>query len=165
MFPKYIISGGQTGADRAALDFALSHNIACGGYCPKGRYAEDGRIDKKYPLKETAGTYYQERTRLNVSESDGTLIFICGGIIGKGTHYTRSTCIQLNKPFLVIDLFNNPGNNIEQCRQWIQQESIEVINIAGNRESTSLGIYRLCSSFLSDLFAGYPTHRLSEFDA
>ena len=82
-----IISGGQTGADRAALDVALELKIPCGGWCPKGRRAEDGRIDDRYPLKETPSTDYRVRTRLNVEESDGTLVITRGPLTG-GTALT-----------------------------------------------------------------------------
>jgi predicted Rossmann-fold nucleotide-binding protein len=71
---KRIISGGQTGVDRAALDVALELGIPCGGWCPKGRLAEDGSIDLRYPLKETNSSEYRERTEKNVEDSDGTLI-------------------------------------------------------------------------------------------
>ena len=69
-----IVSGGQSGVDRAALDFALENKIPCGGWCPKGRLAEDGRIHHRYPLRETSSTDYRVRTQANVEDSDGTLI-------------------------------------------------------------------------------------------
>lgn len=70
-----IVSGGQTGADRAALDWALAHGVPCGGWCPKGRKAEDGPIDLKYPLKETPSSSYIQRTEWNVRDSDATVVF------------------------------------------------------------------------------------------
>ena len=75
MKPIKIVSGGQTGADRAALDWALRHNVECGGWCPKGRKAEDGPIDPKYPLKETPSAAYLQRTEWNVRDSDATVLF------------------------------------------------------------------------------------------
>jgi hypothetical protein len=69
-----IVSGGQTGADRAALDWALAHSVACGGWCSKGRKAENGPIDPKYPLKETPSDVYIQRTEWNVRDSDATVV-------------------------------------------------------------------------------------------
>ena len=74
MKPIKIVSGGQTGADRAALDWALHHDVECGGWCPKGRKAEDGTIDPKYPLKETPSVAYIQRTEWNVRDSDATVL-------------------------------------------------------------------------------------------
>ena len=75
ILPERIVSGGQTGADRAALDWAIERGIPHGGWCPRGRRAEDGRIDRRYALRETPAHDYQQRTRWNVRDSDGTLIF------------------------------------------------------------------------------------------
>lgn len=147
-----IISGGQTGVDRAALDFALQNRIKCGGFCPRGRLAEDGIIDEKYPLSESPTGFYQERTRLNIMQADATLILINDNTFGKGTLYTRNTCIRLKKSFIVIDLGLDCGNNIKLCSEWMMQNPISKLNIAGNRETTSPGIYRLASAFLSDIF-------------
>jgi len=133
-----IISGGQTGVDRAALDFALQNNIACGGWCPKGRLAEDGRIDKKYPLTETKSSLYVERTKRNVQESDGTLV-IYNKILGNGSAFTAGYARQIKKPLLIIEA-DNPDLE-ENIRQWIESKRIKVLNIAGPRESTSPGIY------------------------
>ena len=152
MLPLQIISGGQTGVDRAALDFALLHKIKCGGFCPRGRLAEDGIIASKYPLQESPTGFYQERTRLNITYSDATLILISENLFGKGSLYTRNTCRQLKKEYLVIDLTLNSGENIKICREWLSSHQIRILNIAGNRESTTPGIYRLAASFLSDLF-------------
>ena len=82
--PK-IISGGQTGADRAALDWALSHNLPCGGWCPKGRKAEDGIIVAKYPLKESSSSSYIQRTEWNVRDSDGTIVLSIAATLSGGS--------------------------------------------------------------------------------
>ena len=86
--PITIVSGGQTGADRAALDWALKHNVPCGGWCPKGRKAEDGPIDSKYPLQETPSSSYLQRTEWNVRDSDATVLFSIQPILSGGSKRT-----------------------------------------------------------------------------
>jgi hypothetical protein len=143
-----IISGGQTGADRAALDVALDFAIDCGGFCPKGRKSEDGRIPEKYPLTEAASHEYSERTEWNVKTGEGTLILI-DQHADKGTSLTITLCKAYNKPFMIVDLAkkNEPGNVI----QWMRGNHIHVLNIAGSRESFSPGIYRKAYSFLKEV--------------
>src|SRR5437660_6706577 len=114
------ISGGQTGADRAALDVALKMNIACGGWCPEDRSAEDGAIELKYPLIPAPGAGYRDRTRLNVRDSDGTVIMgaipLRGGSLG-----TLSECLALNKPHLVIDRSSTPVRKAAQLlREFVR---------------------------------------------
>ncbi|PSQ85488.1 MAG: molybdenum cofactor carrier, partial [Bacteroidetes bacterium QH_2_63_10] len=86
---RKIISGGQTGVDRAALDAALAFNVPVGGWCPKGRRAEDGQIPDRYPLEETPSEAYEQRTAWNVRDSDGTLIITDGSLEG-GTALTMT---------------------------------------------------------------------------
>src|ERR1044071_9444303 len=100
---KKITSGGQTGVDRAALDVALMLGFNCGGYCPKGRRAEDGTIAPGYPLLETPSSDYQRRTIWNVENSDGTLILAGGELLG-GTGFTAETALTLKRPFFIVDL-------------------------------------------------------------
>ena len=95
-----IVSGGQTGADRAALDWALSHNLPCGGWCPKGRKAEDGTIDPKYPLKESSSASYLQRTEWNVRDSDATVLFSIAPSLGGGSKKTVEFAKKHNKPCL-----------------------------------------------------------------
>ena len=142
---KKIISGGQTGADRAALDFALEHNISCGGWCPKGRLAEDGPIDQKYPLKETASSDYEERTKMNVMDSDGTLL-LCTTFLDTGSKFTIESCSKQRKPCLIT----NP-QQIEMAvdvNDWIAFNNISILNIAGNRERNEPGLYYHTYKFL-----------------
>jgi Circularly permutated YpsA SLOG family len=108
-----VISGGQTGVDRGALDAALALEVECGGWCPAGRLAEDGRIPKRYPVMELPNSGYAERTARNVADSDGTLIILKGEPIG-GTRETVDRCIETGKSFLVID-----------CARLSIRESIE----------------------------------------
>src|ERR1051325_10056938 len=98
-----IISGGQTGVDRAALDVALELEIECGGYCPKGRRSEDGIIPEKYPLTETSTREYAERTELNVKTADGTLVLI-DNQADRGTSLTIELCNRHKKPSMTVDL-------------------------------------------------------------
>ena len=93
-----IVSGGQTGADRAALDWALSHNLPCGGWCPKGRKAEDGTIDPKYPLKESSSGSYLQRTEWNVLDSDATVLFFIAPSLSGGSKKTVEFAKKHNKP-------------------------------------------------------------------
>ncbi len=146
-----IISGGQTGVDRAALDFALKYNIPCGGWCPKGRQAEDGRIPEKYPLNETTTTNYNERTEKNISDSDGTLI-IHSNRIDYGTKSTMDLCPEYNKPLQVIDLRKNIS--LLGLFNWMQTHQIRILNIAGPRESNSPGIYDKTLDLLNCIFEG-----------
>src|SRR5207245_7544240 len=97
-----VISGGQTGVDRGALDAALAFEVECGGWCPAGRLAEDGTIPKRYPVMELANAGYAERTARNVADSDGTLIISKGEPIG-GTRETIDRCVEMRKPYLIID--------------------------------------------------------------
>jgi len=145
-----IISGGQSGIDRAALDFALKFNISCGGWCPKGRKAEDGRIDVKYPLKETFDENYNTRTKLNVEHSDGTLIFF-KKMPDKGTLLTIEYANKFNKPVLEINLSHNQKQNVQLVNAWLQAHSFKILNIAGPRESNSPGIYNDSLRFLEEL--------------
>ncbi|HEY6976546.1 MAG TPA: putative molybdenum carrier protein [Chitinophagaceae bacterium] len=140
-----IISGGQTGVDRAALDAALELGIECGGFCPKGRKSEDGIIPEKYPLTETATDRYPERTELNVKTSDATLVLI-NKESDRGTALTISLCEHHHKPCIIIDLSNE--NREQDLLQWIKENGIDVLNVAGNRESFSPGIRKRAYEFL-----------------
>ena len=133
-----IVSGGQTGVDRAALDTAMALGIVCGGWCPRGRRAADGPISASYPLRETASEDYAERTRLNVRDSDATLILSAGPLSG-GTGYTAEIARALGRPFLVCD----PGQRGEVSRalRWLEDHRIRVLNVAGPREAEHARIY------------------------
>jgi len=144
-----IVSGGQTGVDRAALDFALQAGIPCGGWCPRGRLAEDGVIDARYPLRETGGAGYGERTRANVRDSDATLI-ICDGKPSGGTALTERTAIELGRPVLVVQVQDVPGAG--ETGAWLQANAVRILNVAGPRESGSPGIHARAFRLLSEWF-------------
>jgi predicted Rossmann-fold nucleotide-binding protein len=141
-----IISGGQTGVDRAALDAALTLGIACGGWCPRGRLAEDGVIPERYSLIETPSQEYAERTAWNVRDSDGTLIVVAGAF-GGGTALTAEIAHRLHRPLLIVDLAGSRSEVIP----WLQAHAIRRLNVAGPRESESPGIYRHSLAWLIEL--------------
>ena len=130
-----IISGGQTGGDRAALDFAIEHGIPHGGWCPKGRLAEDGPIDPRYQLKETPRADYLQRTEWNVRDSEGTVVFSIEETLTGGSRKTVEFARKHKKP--VLHLFRDcsapPAEAI--LRRFIQDHELEVLNVAGPRAS------------------------------
>jgi hypothetical protein len=145
---KKIISGGQTGVDRAALNVAIRMGIPCGGSCPRGRKAEDGVIPQSYPLTETPRPSYEQRTEQNVLDSDGTLI-LCQGEPTGGTAYTIEKCIKHAKPYLVVDLGHLCSLNT--IFDWLHTHRIQTLNVAGPRESASPGIGQDAEQLLAGL--------------
>jgi hypothetical protein len=143
-----IVSGGQSGVDRAALDVALERGIPCGGWCPKGRLAEDGPINAKYPVCETPSAMYAERTRWNVRDSDGTLVLTWGPPTD-GTAFTVEFSAELGKPCLVVDLAEEAG--VTEAIAWIEANAIGTLNVAGPRASKFFLIYDEATAFLGRL--------------
>jgi hypothetical protein len=130
-----IISGGQTGVDRGALDAALDLGVECGGWCPMGRLAEDGTIPERYPVVELANAGYAERTAQNVADSDGTLIISNGEPVG-GTRETVERCVENDKPCLVIDYKEIPTvDAAEKTLKFLKRHHIRRLNVAGPRAS------------------------------
>jgi Circularly permutated YpsA SLOG family len=132
-----IISGGQTGVDRAALDVALAVGLPCGGWCPRGRRAEDGAISDRYPLQETPSPFYPVRTRWNVRDADATLI-LTRGQADRGTALTCAIAEKMAKPLLVIDV--NQPVDFGVIREWLETQKVRRLNVAGPRESSQPGI-------------------------
>ena len=130
-----ILSGGQTGVDRAALDAALKHGIDCGGWCPAGRLDEFGRIPDRYPVKELAKGSFAERTLQNVKDSDGTVILYFKKL-GGGTDYTVQCCIEQQRPYKLIDAGKVSAKDaVKLIFDFVCEYKIDVLNIAGPRES------------------------------
>jgi hypothetical protein len=148
-----IVSGGQTGVDRAALDTALALGLPCGGWCPRGRLAEDGPIDPRYPLRETPSADYPQRTEWNVRDSDGTLVLTRGRPTG-GTAFTISLARRQRRPLLVLDLAEGPDPS--EVRGWLEAEGITVLNVAGPRESLQPGIRDEARGFLQEALRPQP---------
>ena len=147
-FIAKLISGGQTGVDRAALDVALAAGLHIGGWCPKGRLAEDGMIPLRYPLQETPSPQYAQRTRWNVRDTDGTLILTCNEPTG-GTALTIHTAQRLHKPYRVIDLTTKPDPR--DVASWISHMDITILNVAGPRESLCPGVYQKAFNWLQKM--------------
>ena len=138
---KKIISGGQTGADRAALDFAIKFNIQHGGWIPKGRRTENGPLPAKYKLNEMDTQDYRKRTRQNIIDSHGTLIVSRGKLTG-GSKLTQSYAKVIGRPNCSIDLFQ--AEDFEAAlivKSFIMENAIQVLNVAGPRLSHQPWIY------------------------
>ena len=153
-FVRRIISGGQTGVDRGALDAAIFLGIDHGGWCPRGRLAEDGLIPSRYELTETDSAKYPVRTAQNVIDSDGTLILYECELQG-GTSLTLRLAKEHGKPCLAIDLAS-PLDTELACG-WIADHAISVLNIAGPRESSAPGITDAARSFIVQLLGSEAT--------
>lgn len=133
----HIISGAQTGADRAALDWAIAHGLPHGGWCPAGRRAEDGVIPDIYQMRETPSRAYESRTKCNVRDSDATLIISKNPELSGGSKRTREFAIALGKPCLHL----HAGlDSAAALRDFLASNPVTVLNIAGPRESTEPGI-------------------------
>jgi Circularly permutated YpsA SLOG family len=155
-FNKFIkiISGGQTGADRAAFDFALENGFEIGGFVPKNRLAEDGRISEKYlDLIETETEIPAERTELNVKNSDATLILSHGDLKG-GLLLTKEFAEKYKKPLLHIDFSTLPFEQAtRKTQKWLDLIDCKNLNVAGSRASEDREIYDRAKTFLQKLFA------------
>ena len=149
---KKIVSGGQTGVDRAALDAAIRMGIPHGGWIPKGRLTEDGPLPERYHLDEMPTDSYPERTEKNVLDSDGTLI-ISRGVPQGGTDYTRKMALRHGKQMLHIDLslHSNSLDTASLVSSWLQMNKIEALNVAGPRASKDPNIYAEALALLTHI--------------
>ncbi|MCA9241938.1 MAG: putative molybdenum carrier protein [Planctomycetales bacterium] len=150
-----IVSGGQTGVDRAALDFALRHGLPHGGWCPRGRRAEDGVLDARYQLQESTSRKYAQRTKWNVRDSDGTVVFSVGRELSGGTLFTYQLAQQADAP--VLQLVHQQGDresqNVAACaaslRGFVSTYRIQKLNVAGPRASQAPDLPRFVEAVLS----------------
>ena len=148
-------AGGQTGVDRGALDAALAVSAkqapAVGGWCPRGRLAEDGVLDARYPLTETPTNDPAQRSEWNVRDADATLILIRGPLVG-GTALTAALAEQLGKPLLCID--PSAPDALDRIDGWLRAHSVRQLNVAGPRESQAPGIAAETRALISRLLTG-----------
>ena len=136
----WIVTGGQSGVDRATLDVALALDLPVRGWCPEGRIAEDGRIPERYPLQESASEDPALRTELNAWDSDGTLV-LSKGLPKDGTPLTEEVAKRFGRPFLYIDLDAELTDaTVTEFRRWVQDNNIRILNVGGPRESHQPGV-------------------------
>ena len=156
MIEKFV-SGGQTGADRAALDVALRHGIPHGGWCPKGRKAEDGIIGGQYQLVETPSANYLQRTEWNVRDTDGTAIFTFAAKLSGGSLRTFKFAIKQKRPCVHISRAGiyEPALALQQ---FVHEHGIKRLNVAGSRESKEPGIWKWAYEVIDDAFFGGEKH-------
>ncbi len=151
-----IVSGGQSGVDRGALDATLAARFPCGGWCPSGRAAEDGPIPDRYPLSEMPNGGYRKRTIQNVIDSDATLI-IYFGILHGGTEQTMLHCIRRQKPYKLIDGDEiAPGRAAELAARFIAHHEVSVLNVAGPRSSQAPLAYAYALEAITQLLCAQP---------
>lgn len=141
-----IVSGGQSGADQAGLDWAIAHQIPYGGWCPKGRRSEDGKISETYSLIETPDSNYLQRTEWNVRDSDATLIFTMSDKLDGGSKQTAKFAEKLGKPYLHF----RPGVHPKFIARFLAKNQVKILNIAGKRESSAPGIGKLVTAALDE---------------
>ncbi len=150
-----IISGGQTGADRAALDFAILHGIPYGGWVPRGRRTEDGTLPQKYRLEEMPTPDYAQRTEKNVLSADGTLV-VSHGYLKGGSALTVFLAERHGKPCIHADLGEwSVRDAAERIRKWLRDQRIGVLNVAGPRAGMDREIYRATFDLLEALLAEF----------
>ncbi|HBO6328911.1 putative molybdenum carrier protein [Pseudomonas aeruginosa] len=143
-----ILSGGQTGVDRAALDFAIARQIPHGGWCPAGRRAADGVLDAHYQLMETESSGYRQRTKRNVLDADATLILYRGRLEG-GSQLTRDLAMRQGKPLLLCDVHAPTEELLVAWQDWLLSHTIAILNIAGPSEARNPGIYLQARALLA----------------
>lgn len=146
-----ILSGGQTGADRAALDWAIANNVPHGGWCPLGRLAEDGRIDDRYSLRETPSPDYIQRTEWNVRDADATVIFSSASVLTGGSLATAELATIQGKPFLHLHNDRPATDNADILEEFLLVKKVRALNVAGPRASGDTKAYRLVHTVLDAL--------------
>ncbi len=152
-----IISGGQTGVDRAALDAASKVYLVVGGWCPYGRKAENGIIPDTYPLTETPSPDYPQRTEWNVRDSDGSLIITMGEEPAGGLELTIALAGKMRKPCCIVSILDDGWQH--KVREWVHGNHIRVLNVAGSKESEAPGIHQRAFIMLCQLFHDLSSRR------
>jgi len=154
-----IISGGQTGADRSALDFAIEHGIPHGGWCPRGRKAEDGPLNSRYQLNETPGSGYVERTEWNVRDSDGTVVFSIAPILTGGSKKTENLARRHHKP--ILHLWRDDAVPFPEAEllRFIRDNDIKVLNVTGPRASKDPQVAAFVTIVLENAFGTPPVEQ------
>lgn len=148
--PGTLVSGGQTGVDRAALDWAIANCLDHAGWCPAGRTAADGVLDKQYQLKETESSGYRQRNKRNVQDSDATLIIYRGALEG-GSQMTLGFAGKQRKPCLLLNLEIPTAQLLAQWRLWCATHKPARLNVAGPSEARCPGIYEQTMALLDVL--------------
>jgi len=151
-----IISGGQTGVDRAALDFAIRHGYEHGGWCPRDRRAEDGPIPSAYVLHETGSRDYVERTEQNVMDSDATLIVARERELSGGTAFTQTCAEKHGRPVIVVCERDGMSHAAGELTQFLRHHRVRTLNVAGPRESQAPGIGRFVATLLEAALTPQP---------
>lgn len=154
---RKIISGGETGADRGGLDAAIALGIEHGGWCPKGRRAEDGVVPARYQLEETPERGFAAMMRRNVETADATIVFT-GDRLTPGSRKTMGIAKAAGRPFLHVRMAeaeDDPSGTCYTIQAWLEDHEVEVLNVAGSRESRCPGLQR----FVEDLIASLSTRR------
>ena len=147
-----IVSGGQTGVDRAALDFAIRHGCEHGGWCPRGRLAEDGVVPPIYRLCETDSADYDERTEKNVLDSDATLIVARERELSGGTAFTKTCAEQHGRPVLVVCERDGISKGTAALSKFLKRHKVCTLNVAGPRESQAPGVGKFVMELLEAVF-------------
>lgn len=155
---KKLVSGGQTGADIAALDVALKHNFPHGGWCPKGRLSLDGRIPDRYLLTETPSASYLQRTEWNVRDTDATVVFTYAAVATGGSLKTIQYAKKHGKPWLHVSLRGGNYSPAQDLQRFVAENTVKRLNVAGSRESKDPGIYLWVMRLLEDAFFWSENH-------
>jgi hypothetical protein len=149
-----VISGGQSGVDRAALDLAIEFGLDSGGWIPKGRLAEDGPLPRRYKMTETPTDDYAQRTKWNVRDSDATLLIFDGELAG-GSALTATFAEQLGRPCFHADLRAKPANEwVDGILAWLERGEFKILNVAGPRNSKDPAIYDKACNVLRPVLVG-----------
>lgn len=149
-----IVSGGQTGADRAGLDWAIFYDIPHGGWCPKGRKSEDGVIPVHYDLVESPSSSYLQSTEMNVRDSDATAIFTIAAKLSGGSKRTAEFVKKLGKPWIHIHHQGTYEKQSDRLAQFVNEHGVKILNVAGSRGSKEPQVHSFVKRVLEETF--YP---------